>query len=299
MENTSPLMFDNVDEKYFLALKGKAVGPLTAQELYERVERGEASLLHYIWRDGWQEWKRICDEREFTVLIPQRPPTSSIEVIKKKIRAKSKPRAAATVPPSEQSRTFYLYFNSTQYGPFSEAELEHVLKSRKLGRSTYLWTPGWATWKRMSEIAEYASFFEQVAPPPPTKSKKEKTSPSIRVSKRKSAEATGADSSERRGMPRRPLVARLFMHNDKDVIIAVCRDISIGGMQVLTDRVPGPVGSTVKLNVSPGDPSKVKGFVAEGTIVRHLEDGRGFSFRFTKISDDARKTIQKYITADA
>ena len=82
------------------------------------------------------------------------------------------------------------------------------------------------------------------------------------------------------------------------MIIAVCRDISIGGMQVLTDRVPGPVGSKLKLNVSPGDPSKVKGFVAEGEIVRVLEDGRGFSFRFRKITEEARRTIEKYITEE-
>ena len=47
-------------------------------------------------------------------------------------------------------------------------------------------------------------------------------------------------------------------------------------MQALTDRVPGAVGTTLRLNVSPSDAKTVKGFVAEGEIVRVLEDGRGF-----------------------
>jgi c-di-GMP-binding flagellar brake protein YcgR len=93
-------------------------------------------------------------------------------------------------------------------------------------------------------------------------------------------------------------VARLFLSNDKEVVVAVCRDVSIGGMQVLTDHVPGEVGTVLKLNVSPAQDSKaVKGFVAEGEIVRVLEDGRGFSFRFTRLSEDARKAIGAYVKA--
>ena len=66
-------------------------------------------------------------------------------------------------------------------------------------------------------------------------------------------------------------------------------------MQVLTDRIPGAVGSRLKLNVSPSGEKAVEPFVAEGVIVRILEDGRGFSFRLEQISDQARAAIQKYI----
>lgn len=312
MENTSPFLFDNVDEKYFLAVQGKAIGPLTAQDVYERIQKGEAGPLHYLWRDGWNDWKRVCDEREFAVLVPQKPTTASIDHIKQKIGKKS--AVAAKTPAAaadDDAKNIYLYFNRSQYGPFSKNELMHVLKSHKLDRSAYMWMPGWPNWKRIAEMKEYAA---QLAPvvevEEPSRTRepevfKKKKSGQTRNTKKiektmgvELATQAGVDESERRGAPRRPLVARLFLHNDKDVIIAVCRDISIGGMQVLTDRVPGPEGTTIKLNVSPGDPGRVKGFVAEGEIVRVLEDGRGFSFRFTKISDDAKKTIKKYIETD-
>ncbi|MBI3541828.1 MAG: DUF4339 domain-containing protein [Deltaproteobacteria bacterium] len=362
MENTSQFLFDNTDAKYFMAIKGRAIGPLTAQEVYEKILKAEVGLLHYLWRDGWGDWKRVCDERDFVVLIPQKPTAGSIQAIKDRLARNKKAAAPEAAATPDDVKNYYLYFNGSQYGPFSRNELVHVLKSHKLGRSAYVWMPGWPNWKRLSEVAEFASFLAPAAPLPeleeieetrasgartfprggglPKGSRSEKTGRTGKTGKvervektrtsnklekhertrapegadRQSIERTklsieatigatlreeaGTDASDKRRAPRRPLVARLFLHNDKEVIIAVCRDISVGGMQVLTDRIPGEVGTHIKLNVSPGDPSKVKGFVAEGEIVRILEDGRGFSFRFRKITEEARKAIEKYISTD-
>lgn len=309
MENTSPLLFDNSEQKYFLAIGNKAVGPLSAQEVYERVQRGEVGLLHYYWRKGMTDWKRLAEEREFAVLVPKKPATSTIKTLRSRIgdiTADFDLESAKT----KVSRPYYLYFNSTQYGPFSHDELVKVLKTQKVSRSAYVWVAGWTNWKRMATLPEFADYLAQepLAKPAAKTAKssrpRKKTKSGIRVKPAQDdrtmgvrmGTVAGEDLSDKREAPRRPLVARLFLHNNQDVIIAVCRDISIGGMQVLTDRVPGPVGSIVKLNVSPGDPGQVKGFVAEGEIVRVLEDGRGFSFRFLKISDEAREAIEHYIS---
>lgn len=333
MENTSPFLFDNTEEKYFLAVKGKALGPITAQQVFEKIQSGEAGLLHYLWRDGWNDWKRVCDDRDFAVLIPQKPSSNSIQAIRDKLNSRNKKQAPPPSPDDHEARNYYLYFNASQYGPFSKNELVHILSSHKVGRSAYLWMPGWPNWKRLSEISEFSGYLPEVQVIPDLEkpertrtsktnsrsAKKEKTrsGKTGRLERTKTSWETkkaegreehtigvrvnadiGEDASDKRRAPRRPLVARLFMHNDKEVIIAVCRDISVGGMQVLTDRIPGPPGSIVKLNVSPGDSAKVKGFVAEGEIVRVLEDGRGFSFRFRKITDETRRAIEKYINSD-
>jgi UDP-N-acetylenolpyruvoylglucosamine reductase len=112
-----------------------------------------------------------------------------------------------------------------------------------------------------------------------------------------------AEKRERRHAPRRPLLARLMMTQGDLLITAMCRDISIGGMQVLTDKVPGPVGTHLKMNVSSTEGKtdvsvsgrKIEPFVAEGVIVRILEDGRGFSFRFDGLSANAKRAIETYI----
>jgi hypothetical protein len=77
-------------------------------------------------------------------------------------------------------------------------------------------------------------------------------------------------------------------------------------MQVLTDRLPGKVGAKIRLNVSSISDEKasktqkarkIDSFVAEGVIVRILEDKRGFSFRFDKLSSAAKRSIEQYINS--
>lgn len=283
MENTGKLLFDHQNEKYFIVLQGKAVGPMSAQEVYEKLQSHQIQLIDFFWQEGWSDWKRICDEKEFNVLLPAKPTIQSIEQIKAHQKQKKEAQAQALKAASVQ---YYLYFNKTQSGPFSSSELMHIFKSGRVNDSAYVWAAGWPNWKRSTEVEEFRHLLNTTPPTPPM--------PSFEAQQKISV-TQNAESQEKRMAPRRPLVARLFLHNDQDVIIAICRDISIGGMQVLTDRIPGTVGSTIKLNVSPGDPNQVKGFVAEGEIVRILEDGRGFSFRFTKISDEAQKAIKNYI----
>lgn len=309
MENTSPLIFDNKLKVYFIAQQAKATGPVTAQGVAELVQKGEITPLHFVWADGEKDWKRISERKEFSSLLPTKPSQKTIEKIqsaldqikekKKRAASSSKPDRTrstsdrtkfaeprqdqeAPTPPLIEPRQLYLYYQSSQYGPFSHDELLQILESHRVGKNAYMWKPGWSTWKRLREVPEYKAYY------------KDEVELETRTEVRKQKE-----KDEKRGAPRRPFVARIFISNNEEVVLAVCRDISIGGMQVLTDRVPGAVGSVVKLNVSPGDPGKVKGFTAEGEIVRILEDGRGFSFRFTKLSDAAHSEIESYLETEA
>lgn len=266
MENTGDLLFDKKSKKYFLVQNGKAHGPLTAQDIFSQIQSHQASLVDFLFCEPWTDYKRIYEVEPFSELLPAKPAQSTIA------RLTTKPAASnpkPTLPPPQTAISYYLYYNRSQYGPFSLAELEHVLNSHKITDSVYLWCAGWSEWKNIRELPEFAKLLPSAAKKP--------------------------SAQERRRSPRKPLVAKLFLSNDKDVVIAVCRDISIGGMQVLTDRIPGEVGQTLKLNVSPADAKKVKGFVAEGEIVRILEDRRGFSFRFTKLSTDAKNAIVEYL----
>lgn len=290
MENTQVLLFDNVEKKFFLAFSDRATGPHTAQEIYEAIRGGKITALNFVWCESWSDWMRICEAKEFAALLPSKPSPKTLESIKAKLRLK-------VVPSKSQAETdnkkYYLFFNQSQFGPFSKKEVLAVIESGKVSDQDYLWTPGWKNWERLSEIGEFSKYLEPVPLEEDFKS----------IGKASTNRQTNKQY-EKRYAPRKPLVARLFLHNDEEVILAVCRDISIGGMQVLTDKVPGEPGTKLKLNVSPAssadaDPKKVSkavnAFVAEGEIVRVLEDGRGFSFRFTKISVEAKKAIKSYI----
>ena len=75
----------------------------------------------------------------------------------------------------------------------------------------------------------------------------------------------------------------------------LCRDISVGGLQVLVSSFPGNIGDDVTMNVHPDNSDY--NFVASGKIVRLLEGGQGFSLRFLDLSPEAEQSIRTYINA--
>ena len=98
----------------------------------------------------------------------------------------------------------------------------------------------------------------------------------------------------RREHDRAPLVARLFFHNNTEFFEGVCRDISIGGMQVIVSGFNCQVGDALKVNVHPHNSSLQ--FVADATVVRVLSDCEGISVRFSKMSPENLQKITQYIS---
>ncbi len=165
-------------------------------------------------------------------------------------------------PPEEERRSWFMMKDDQQTGPYTATEVKRVLSiGDTIG--VLLWKAGMMEW-----LPPEQAFLESPSDLP---------------------------RREKRLALRRPVTAKIFLTNQEDVISGVCRDLSVGGMQILADRLPGVVGTVIQLNVDPSHEMSLKGFVAEGVIVRHLEDLRGFSFRFTKISDHDREQIEQFI----
>jgi hypothetical protein len=289
MENTGKVLFAGEDAQtpqWFVALGKNWIGPLSAADVYEKVVNREITWAHFVWRKGQKEWQRLCEVPTFQSSVPAAPSETLKEAVSERSQELLANRRAKAnflpVPPEPDENTqkiWFLYFNETQYGPFSKGEIESYLSAGKIHSRVYAWKDGMKGWERIEKLIAFQKTATATpAPPPPV------------------------EKSDLRKTPRKPMVAKILMANDEDVIVAVCRDISIGGMQVLTDRVPGAVGTKVKLNVSPAGEGKegaktFKPFVAQGLIVRLLDDGRGFSFRFDKLTPAARASIEGYLEA--
>jgi hypothetical protein len=168
----------------------------------------------------------------------------------------------------------------------------------KIHRRVHIWKFGMPNWQRLEQLPEFKDALKsasELPEVPPTKTEPAHTDvvveePSVRL-----------DRDKRKGL-RAPLIAKIVMANEKGVSVGICRDISVGGMQVLTDQIPDEVGKRIRLNVSSGgtpdesdDRPRIDAFTAEGVIVRILEDKRGFSFRFEKLSNTAKKAIERFI----
>jgi hypothetical protein len=64
-------------------------------------------------------------------------------------------------------------------------------------------------------------------------------------------------------------------------------------MQILLDNFQGNSGDKVTINVHPENTEHH--FTASGVIVRILEGNAGFSFRFQGLSEEAKRSIEKYL----
>ena len=337
MENRERVFFADDRAQWYLAGGGSHLGPLTAADVYEKITAREITWAHYLWRRGEKQWARVCDILTFQVALPQKPeqgtPTLPAEKAASRSSSGAESRkgrlgADAGLTPLPEERMWFLFYNQSQYGPFSKDEVNRLILVGRIHGRVHAWKNGRATWERLERIGDFREVLANAADLPEVQTLGKTASRATAAAKR-STRAKGAASSDhgsvqdepsvrlnkdkRRAM-RAPLVAKIVMADEKGVSVGVCRDISIGGMQVLTDRIPGDPGNRIRLNVSAlgekGGTSdgeaeddhgrrKIESFVAEGVIVRILEDNRGFSFRFDKLSAAAKRSIERYIESTA
>jgi hypothetical protein len=251
----------NTNSQWYVAQGEHYLGPMEVAEVLRRVQSGEFSFVHYAWKQGMTDWKRICDLDDFKVSAPPPPP--------KKPELQSPP----SPPKKAQVKEWFLYTQEVQSGPFTEDEVKGLAASAKIdANDSYLWKEGMSEWAHYSEVEGFKSRLVSAAP------------------------VASAGTHEKRQSPRKTMVAQIHLANSTEVITGVCRDVSIGGMQILCDKIPGAIGSKIKLNVSPLAGTKdFNPFVAEGVIVRILENHRGFSFRFNQLGSEATQIIQKFL----
>ena len=64
---------------YYLSEDGKRLGPYSAQQIRKRLNQGKSTETDYIWRDGFEGWKRITDV--LSELPSEEPPPAPEAVI--------------------------------------------------------------------------------------------------------------------------------------------------------------------------------------------------------------------------
>ena len=282
MENSGKIFFEDDGAKWYVASGDTYLGPMSAADVYAEILAGKLTWAHFVWKQGQKNWVRICDSTDFQSAVPELPSKEIITQVKKEAAAPAKksppPMPKGDSAPAE-TKVWFLYYSDSQYGPFSTEEVERFLHIGRIHRRVHVWKDGMKGWDKIENVAAFSAAVVEAG---------------LQAVKAQVGETTGKVQKEQRSSPRAPLVAKIMVAAGQSLSVAMCRDISVGGMQVLTDRLPGEVGSKVKLNVSA---EKIEPFVAEGVIVRILEDKRGFSFRFDKLPDGAKRAIEKYIEA--
>ena len=154
--------------------------------------------------------------------------------------------------------------SSREYGPYSLDMIGKLISQKRINHLTEIFTPGMQGWSLIGEI----KFFENLLD-------------------------NQIESIERRQHPRCPISAKFFLADSEKFFQGVCRDVSIGGAQVLVANFSGKVGDEIKLNMHMNDGSFA--FTAKGKVTRSLHRVGGFAMRFIDLSPESIRLIDQYI----
>tara|TARA_Y100001954_G_C15828877_1_gene613831 strand:+ start:7932 stop:8708 length:777 start_codon:yes stop_codon:yes gene_type:complete len=244
----------------------KRVGPIKEEQLIIKIKEGDLGEDNFVWKKGFDNWKKLKDVSELSNIVDE---TSEIP----KIVKSSNKRDIDWDTIKENEKVFLIKIGidrggqDVEYGPYSLNILKKAASEGRINGKTLLFVSGMNSWEFISDLPIYDDIFDD---------QKEDLS-----------------GDDRRKNKRKPFVARMFYHNDSIVYEGVCRDISVGGLQVLVDGFPGKIGDEISLNVHPENTDH--SFVAGGKIVRILDGDQGFSLRFIGLSDEAKDSIEAYL----
>lgn len=310
---------------WYYVSDGDRVGPVAQKEIIELIKSSKLDLQSYVWRKGFADWMHIEDVNELTTaveteiepeeevnLVEESDDVEEISIeepesldIEENIEvAESVDEAHDEVEPEEELETanveevveieeqvedeplrfsdfnlseekFYIKTGSDrgsasgEYGPFSFDQLKVLLNQKRINDLTLIFSMNMKHWAPVGVFEDFETLFMV---------------------------KTTISDEDRRQFLRKPFVARMLYANNNEVFEGLCRDLSVGGMQVLMDHFPGATGEQISLNVHPENSEHH--FVADGKVVRILEGRKGFSFRFINLSEEAKQSIENYIASE-
>lgn len=249
--------------KWYYVDSGERKGPVEESVMLERINSGDLTAEDFVWRKGFDNWMKLHSVEEFSVSNDQTQIINRDEI----------PQTYSMSDLSRGTNSIFIKIGAdrgvkdVEYGPYSIQVIQKLYDEKRINNKTYVFIEGMKNWIMLAEFEDYEEVFHNEPPI--------------------------IDESEKRNSVRKPFIARMYIENNKEVFVGVCRDISIGGMQVLVDDFPGSEGDKISINVHPENTDY--NFVASGTIVRLLEGGQGFSFRFLNLSDESKASILKYL----
>lgn len=132
---------------FFHQERGKTLGPITVDEIKNRIREGRIRLTDLIFKDGEPGWRMAL---EFPDLRPEFQ-TSAVQTLKER-------------PWVCLQRKHEASFEFVTQGPFSEEELKRAILAGKLSYSDYVWRDGFKEWRRIGSLPE---FNRRVTQPPP------------------------------------------------------------------------------------------------------------------------------------
>jgi len=257
---------------WYYVINKERMGPVSEADIISKIKNHEIDEMTYVWRKGLNNWVYLKDVEELS---------SQTKILNEAGDGEPMPEVIGDDPSVEfdwndldhDAKIFTIKIGVDRgqeesiYGPYSLDTLKKLLQQERVNEKTLIFAPGFSKWTFLADTPVIENLGDGLPP--------------------KISEV------DRRQYSRRPFVARLLFHDRQKVMDGICRDISIGGLQIIVADLPCKKGDEISMNVHPDNSDYC--FVAKGKIVRVLEGGNGFSLRFIDLGDEAKAAIQDYI----
>ncbi len=257
-----------MDDQWYYVESGERKGPVELDALKDLIRSGDLGEEDFVWTKGFENWVQIQE-------VPDLEIVEEVEEVEEVVTTEASNAGSLKLKDYliEESSVFIKIgadrgAEEVEYGPYSLAIIQKLYTQNRINAKTYIFVRGMLDWTMIADLEDFSEIFEGTPPP--------------------------IEDVDRRSSKRKPFVARMYIENQKQVYVGVCRDISVGGMQVLVEQIPAKIGDNISINVHPENTEHH--FVAGGTVVRLLDGGQGFSFRFTELGEDAKEAIQSYLS---
>lgn len=126
---------------YYAVIDGEKVGPLTLEQLIQRVDKGEVSASDLVWKTGAAEW-------------------AAADTLDELGDALSSEAALAAAD-------YYVAEDGQQVGPVTLEALVERIKAGTTGPDDLVWKSGMAAWTPAGEVPELAEVLAAIPPPVP------------------------------------------------------------------------------------------------------------------------------------
>jgi hypothetical protein len=261
-----------MSDKWYYVDAGERRGPVEESIIQELISNNNLKEDDYVWRKGFENWVKLKEVGEFELPSDIEAATQVLNVddISEEI---NKVESYSLAKLAGQENSIFIKIGSdrggqeVEYGPYSLQVIQKLFSENRISPKTFVFVKGMKEWVLLADFTDFSSVFNDDPPP--------------------------IQDDDRRSSKRKPFIARMYIQNKKEVYVGICRDISVGGMQVLVDHFPGEENERISINVHPENTDFH--FVAAGNIVRLLDGGQGFSFRFVELSDNSKDAINNYL----
>lgn len=312
-----------MDTKWYYVQNKDKVGPINEQQLHTLISQGNLGPENYVWKKGLSKWEKIKDLPELMKISelknvsneqgpdiieegqedPQKvtreiqlteedgqvdqqsgqqevsTETSSVEADENDQaeisdhNTTSENQSAFNWHTADYDETAY-YIKQTIdgdiYGPYSLNIIKNLFNENRIDVRSYVFNVRIPNWILLSEIPIYEKLFFT-------------SPPSLDV------------NNENKFLPP-PLIAKIFSPQENTYYTGICRDVSIGGMQILVSNFPALKGQEIEVKIHPKNTEEY--FVANGQVARSLTGNQGVFVRFKDLSDQAYSSINNYLNSN-